>query len=75
MLLPPPPSISLPSTTIKNTPLFRHYAHVCGMNINETLLENAEICGTNLAVKLMQMGAGSILEEIRQKVTIIPIQQ
>jgi hypothetical protein len=58
----------------ENSPLYRHYAHVCAVNINETLLENAEICGTNLAVKLMQMGADSILEEIRAKVTIIPIQ-
>jgi len=44
------------------------------VNISETVLENAEICGTNLAVKLMQMGADSILEEIRQKVTIIHTQ-
>jgi hypothetical protein len=56
-----------------NPPLFRHYAHVCGVNMNETILENAEICGTNLAVKLLQMGADSILAEIREKVTIIPI--
>jgi hypothetical protein len=62
-----------PSPT-NNPPLFRHYAHVCGVNMNETILENAEICGTNLAVKLMQMGADSILEEIREKVTIIPMQ-
>ena len=77
---PCPPSttqLSLPSQTTASTsalttttatevtPLLRHYAHVCCVNINETILENAELCGTNLAVKLMQMGADSILEEIR----------
>ncbi|CAF2804855.1 unnamed protein product [Rotaria sp. Silwood2] len=61
------------STTIENVPLLRHYAHVCSVNINETILENAELCGTNLAVKLMQMGADSILEEIRHNITITPI--
>ncbi len=60
----------IPPSPIKSTPLLRHYAHVCGVNINETLLENAEICGTNLAVKLMQMGADSILEEIHQHLPI-----
>jgi hypothetical protein len=74
---PPSPPLStgsLPATTSTTevVPLIRHYAHVCGVNINETVLENAELCGTNLAVKLMQMGADSILEEIRQNVTVIP---
>ena len=68
--LSPPVTTNLSETS----PLYRHYAHVCAVNINETLLENAEICGTNLAVKLMQMGADSILEEIRTKVPIIPLQ-
>ncbi|CAF4515593.1 unnamed protein product, partial [Rotaria sp. Silwood2] len=63
---------SLPIATTEVVPLLRHYAHVCGVNMNETVLENAELCGTNLAVKLMQMGADSILEEIHQHVTIIP---
>ncbi|CAF1289741.1 unnamed protein product [Adineta steineri] len=71
ILLPPSP-VKISSTEISNTPLLRHYAHVCGVNINETILENAELCGTNLAVKLMQMGADSILEEIHQKVVNIP---
>lgn len=61
---------TIPTTS----PLYRHFAHVCAVNINETLLENAEICGTNLAVKLMQMGANSILEEIREQVPIISSQ-
>jgi len=74
VLPPPPPPATESSISLENPPLYRHYAHVCGVNINETILENAEICGTNLAVKLMQMGADSILEEIRQKVTIIPTQ-
>ncbi|CAF3433484.1 unnamed protein product [Rotaria socialis] len=77
-LLPQPKttaSISSPPTTVETSPLLRHFAHVCCVNINETILENAELCGTNLAVKLMQMGAGSILEEIRQNVPIIPMQQ
>jgi hypothetical protein len=69
-------SLSTPSSATTSTtevvPLLRHYAHVCGVNINETVLENAELCGTNLAVKLMQMGADSILEEIRQTVVVIP---
>ena len=68
-------SSSVPSTTTTTTEgvtLLRHYAHVCGVNINETLLENAELCGTNLAVKLMQLGADSILEEIQQNVVVIP---
>ncbi len=80
---PPPPSpplsttsLSTPSSATTSTtdvvPLLRHYAHVCGVNINETLLENAELCGTNLAVKLMQMGADSILEEIKETVVVIP---
>lgn len=60
------------TSTSEILPLLRHYAHVCGVNINETLLENAELCGTNLAVKLMQMGADSILEEIQQHATVIP---
>ncbi len=64
----PPPPIA------PTSPLYRHFAHVCAININETILENAEICGTNLAVKLMQMGADNILEEIREKVPIIPSQ-
>ncbi|CAF3436384.1 unnamed protein product [Rotaria sp. Silwood1] len=69
----PQSSLSLlPTETSEVVPLLRHYAHVCGMNINETVLENAELCGTNLAVKLMQMGADSILEEIHQNVTITP---
>lgn len=63
---------SATSSTIEVTPLLRHYAHVCGVNINETILENAELCGTNLAVKLMQRGADSILEEIQQTVVVIP---
>ena len=63
---------SATSSTTEVTPLLRHYAHVCGVNINETILENAELCGTNLAVKLMQMGADSILEEIQQTVVVIP---
>jgi hypothetical protein len=62
----------IPPSPIKSTPLLRHYAHVCGVNINETLLENAELCGTNLAVKLMQLGADSILEEIQQNAVVIP---
>lgn len=69
-------SLSVPtsatSSTTEATTLLRHYAHVCGVNINETILENAELCGTNLAVKLMQMGADSILEEIQQTVVVIP---
>lgn len=67
----PPP---LPPPEHKSSPLLRHYAHVCAVDVNETLLENAELCGTNLAVKLIQMGADSILEEIHRKVTIIPTQ-
>ncbi|CAF1601432.1 unnamed protein product [Adineta ricciae] len=62
------------SISMKTPPLLRHFAHVCGVNINETILENAELCGTDLAVKLIQMGADSILEEIHRKVTIIPTQ-
>lgn len=69
-------SLSIPSSATASTteilPLLRHYAHVCGVNINETLLENAELCGTNLGVKLMQMGADSILEEIQQNVVVVP---
>ena len=65
-------SMSANTSTSEILPLLRHYAHVCGVNINETLLENAELCGTNLAVKLMQMGADSILEEIQQHATVIP---
>jgi hypothetical protein len=68
-------SLSAPSiatTTTEVVPLLRHYAHVCAVDINEVILENAELCGTNLAVKLMQMGADSILEEIRQSVVVIP---
>jgi hypothetical protein len=85
ILIPPPPppspplstaSLSTPSSATTSTtdvvPLLRHYAHVCGVNINETVLENAELCGTNLAVKLMQLGADSILEEIHQTVIVIP---
>lgn len=67
---PPTPAITIPSSS----PLYRHFAHVCAVNMNETILENAEICGTNLAVKLMQMGANSILEEIREQLPIIPSQ-
>lgn len=63
---------SATSSTTEASTLLRHYAHVCGVNINETILENAELCGTNLAVKLMQMGADSILEEIQQTVVVIP---
>jgi Porphobilinogen deaminase, C-terminal domain len=88
LALPPPPPTtaqplslaSSPSTSSTTTaeatnevaPLLRHYAHVCGVNMNETILENAELCGSNLAVKLMQMGADSILEEIQQSVIVIP---
>jgi len=83
ILIPPPPpqppspplstgSLSATPSTTEVVPLLRHYAHVCGVNINETVLENAELCGTNLAVKLMQMGADSILEEIHQNVLVIP---
>ncbi|CAF0789204.1 unnamed protein product [Didymodactylos carnosus] len=54
-------------------PLYRHFAHVCCLDIDETILENAELCGTNLAVRLSQLGAESILEEIRQSVTVHPI--
>ena len=80
VLVPPPSpplstaSLSTPSSasTTDVVPLLRHYAHVCGVNINETVLENAELCGTNLAVKLMQMGADSILEEIHRTVVVIP---
>lgn len=83
LVVPQPPSpplstasVSTPSSATTSTtevlPLLRHYAHVCGVNINETILENAELCGTNLAVKLMQMGADSILEEIQQSVVVIP---
>ncbi len=83
ILIPPPPPAPQPPSpplstasssgnTTEVVPLLRHYAHVCGVNINETLLENAELCGTNLAVKLMQMGADSILEEIHQTVVVIP---
>jgi len=75
-LHPPSPPLSTPSSATTSTtdvvPLLRHYAHVCGVNINEIVLENAELCGTNLAVKLMQLGADSILEEIRQTVIVIP---
>jgi hypothetical protein len=73
ILLPPPPTTS--SVLLESSPLYRHYAHVCAVNINETILENAEICGTNLAVKLMQLGADNILEEIRGKITILSSQQ
>ncbi|UJR27035.1 hypothetical protein I4U23_008339 [Adineta vaga] len=68
------PSITTTATLTETDviPLLRHYAHVCGVNINETLLENAELCGTNLAVKLMQLGADSILEEIQQSSVVIP---
>ncbi|CAF1318887.1 unnamed protein product [Rotaria sordida] len=69
------PDSTTTSSTIENVSLLRHYAHVCCINTHETILENAELCGTNLAVKLMQMGADSILEEIRHNVTITPIQQ
>ena len=78
LVLPPPAShpSTIPAATTTTTneavPLLRHYAHVCGVNINETLLENAELCGSNLAVKLMQMGADSILEEIQQSSVVIP---
>ena len=51
-------------------PLPRHYAHVCAINIEPILLENAELCGTNLAVRLQQMGADSILEDIRRTLAI-----
>ena len=72
----PPTSTTTTTTTAEATnevvPLLRHYAHVCGVNLNETILENAELCGSNLAVKLMQMGADSILEEIQQSVVVIP---
>lgn len=61
-------------TEIEPSPLYRHYAYVCAVNTDSTILENAEICGTNLAVKLMQMGAASILEEIREKTAIISTQ-
>jgi hypothetical protein len=77
LILPPipqsssPPSSTTTTTTTEVVPLLRHYAHVCSVDINETLLENAELCGTNLAVKLMQLGADSILEEIRQNVVVI----
>ena len=67
--------VILSSATAEHSLLLRHYAHVCGINIDETVLENAEICGTNLAVKLMQMGADSILEEIRQNLTIVSTEQ
>jgi len=73
-ILSTPSVVTTSSIPLENSPLYRHYAHVCGVNISETVLENAEICGTNLAVKLMQMGADSILEEIRQKITNIPSQ-
>ena len=63
-----------PPVTTEHSPLYRHYAYVCAVDVDSTILENAEICGTNLAVKLMQMGAASILEEIREKVPIIPTQ-
>ena len=75
---PPSPPLSTTSSTAttstgtETVSLLRHYAHVCGVNINETVLENAELCGTNLAVKLMQLGADSILEEIQQSSVIIP---
>jgi len=69
----PPPSPEVSSTATEVLPLLRHYAHVCGVNMNETILENAELCGTNLAVKLMQLGADTILEEIHQNTTIVPI--
>ena len=51
-------------------PLPRHYAHVCAINIEAILLENAELCGTNLAVRLLQMGADSILEDIHRTLAI-----
>jgi hypothetical protein len=73
-VLSPPPPATISSVSVENPPLYRHYAHVCGVNINETILENAELCGTNLAVKLMQMGAGTILDDIRQKLNILPTQ-
>lgn len=64
-------SLSSPSKTAEIAPLLRHYAHVCGINSDEIVLENAELCGTNLAVKLMQMGADSILEEIHQNLVLV----
>ena len=63
---------SAKQTTTETVPLLRHFSHVCAVNIDETLLENAELSGTNLAVKLMGMGADSILEEIHQHVVVIP---
>lgn len=82
---PPPPPVpaefnsitptSTSSTTLTTNepiPLLRHYAHVCAVNIDETILENAELCGSNLAVKLMQKGADTILEEIQQSSVVIP---
>jgi len=73
-ILPSLPHATASSVSLENPPLYRHYAHVCAVNINETILENAELCGTNLAVKLMQMGAGTILEDIRKKLSIISTQ-
>ena len=74
VLAPPLPlaSATATATTTEVVPLLRHYAHVCAVHLNETILENAELCGSNLAVKLMQMGADSILEEIQQSVVVIP---
>jgi len=81
-LLTPPPTFLLHQTNNDNDEeeeeegkkgldqsLYRHFAYICAVNMNETILENAEISGTNLAVKLMQLGAGSILEEIHTKVS------
>ena len=69
-----PPSKITSSIPVEPSPLYRHYAYVCAVDTDSTILENAEICGTNLAVKLMQMGAASILEEIREKTATIPAQ-
>lgn len=63
-------SVDSIKTDNETVPLLRHYAHVCAVNIDETILENAELSGSNLAVKLMQMGADSILEEIHQNSTV-----
>lgn len=68
------PPVTTSSASDEHSPLYRHYAYVCAVDVDSTILENAEICGTNLAVKLMQMGAASILEEIREQVPIISTQ-
>ncbi|CAF0766850.1 unnamed protein product [Didymodactylos carnosus] len=53
------------------TTLYNQYLHVCCLNIDETLLKNAEHCGVKLAMKLNQKGASNILQEIKQSLPLL----